>query len=82
MSRTALLVIDAQESFRHRPYFRTDGLDEYLHHQQALIDGAQQAGLPVLQVFHLDDTGPFAADSGLVRTLEPLRIRPDAGQYL
>jgi hypothetical protein len=35
MSRAnaALIVIDAQESFRHRPYFRADHLAPYLERQ-------------------------------------------------
>lgn len=75
---TALLVIDAQESFRHRPYFRADGLPAYLDRQQALIDGARTAGIPVVQIFHVEDDGPFAEASGFVTTLAPLVVSPDA----
>ena len=62
----ALIVIDAQESFRHRPYFRADRLDAYLERQQALIDGAKRIGVPVVQVFHVEETGAFAESSGFV----------------
>lgn len=48
---TALLVVDAQESLRHHPYFREADLTPYLARQQALIDGAQALGLPVVQIF-------------------------------
>ena len=75
---TALLVIDAQESFRHRPYFREDDLAVYLQRQQALIDGAQAAGIPVVQIFHVEDRGAFSEASGFVMPLTPLRIAPDA----
>lgn len=75
---TALLVVDAQESFRHRAYFRDQELPPYLERQQALIDGAQAAGIPVVQIFHVDETGPFSEASGFVKTLAPLRIEPDA----
>lgn len=78
MTGTALLVIDAQDSFRHRPYFREDDLPAYLERQQALIDGAAARGLPVLQVFHVEEQGPFSEASGHVRTLAPLRLAPDA----
>lgn len=78
MSRAALVVIDAQESFRQRPYFREDELARYIERQQALIDGAVAAGIPVVQVFHVEDDGAFSEASGLVRTLEPLRIEPTA----
>lgn len=78
MSATALLVIDAQESFRHRPYWDDADLDRYLDRQQALIDGAAAAGIPVLQVFHVEEAGAFSIASGHVRTLAPLRIAPAA----
>lgn len=74
---TALLVIDAQESFRHRPYFQEEALTPYLAHQQALIDGARQAGIPVLQILHVEPEGAFSEASGFVRTLEPLALSPD-----
>ena len=76
-ANTALLVIDAQESFRHRPYFREEGLPAYIERQQALIDGAAAAGVPIVQIFHVEDTGPFSEASGLVTALAPLRIKPD-----
>ena len=78
MSAAVLLVIDAQDSFRHRPDFSATGLPAYLARQQALIDGAAQAGLPVAQVFHVEEDGPFSEASGSVKTLAPLRIVPDA----
>lgn len=74
----ALIVIDAQESFRHRPYFTSDGLDAYIERQQALIDGAKAAQIPVVQIYHVEDAGPFAEASGHVVPLTPLRIEPDA----
>ena len=74
----ALVVIDAQESFRHRPYFRADGLEAYLGRQQALVDGAKRIGIPVVQVFHIEESGAFAESSGFVTTLAPLQIAPDA----
>lgn len=75
---TALLVIDAQESFRHRSYFRDEELQPYLERQQALIDGAKAAGVPVVQIFHVEEAGVFSEASGFVTPLAPLRIEPDA----
>lgn len=77
-SNTALLVIDAQESFRHAPYFEESALPAYLVAQQRLIDGAQAAGIPVIQIFHVDGDRAFAEDSGFIRTLEGLEIQPTA----
>jgi nicotinamidase-related amidase len=76
--RTALIVVDVQESFRHRPYFEETGLATFLDRSQALIDDAERAGIPVVQIFHVEEDGPFAEASGQVRTLEPLRIAPAA----
>jgi len=76
-SQTALLVIDVQESFRHAPYFEESGLAAYLEKQQALIDGAKAAGIPVVQIFHVDGDRAFAKESGYIRALEGVRISPD-----
>jgi len=71
---TCLLVIDAQASFAHRPYFQPGGLAAYLAAQNALISGAVARGWPIVRVFHHEPGGdannPFALASGLVRPLE------------
>lgn len=43
----ALVVIDVQVSFRHRPYYRSDDVPSYLERLQRLIEGAQRSGIPV-----------------------------------
>jgi nicotinamidase-related amidase len=78
MSDVALLVIDVQESFRHRPFWDDADVPRFTGRLQALIDGAAARGIPVLQVFHLAESGPFSPDSGHVRTLEPIVIAPAA----
>ena len=78
MSDVALLVIDVQESFRHRPFWIDAGIRRFTERLQALIDGAVARGIPVLQVFHLAETGPFSLESGRVRTLDPIVIAPSA----
>nr|WP_294508006.1 isochorismatase family protein [uncultured Rhodopila sp.] len=78
MSETALLVIDAQESFRHMPYWTDIDLAPFADRLQALADGARQLDIRVAQVFHVREGSPFAPDSGLVTTLSPLRLQPDA----
>jgi nicotinamidase-related amidase len=78
MSGTALLVIDAQQSFRHRDYWDESGAIAYLAAQQRLIDGCASAGIPVLQIFHVEPDGVFAEASGHVRTMEPLSYEPTA----
>lgn len=78
LSDTALVVVDAQESFRQRPYWREDGAAVYIERQQSLIDGAKAAGIAVLQIFHVEPEGPFSEASGFVTALASLRIEPDA----
>ncbi|MGH7748385.1 MAG: cysteine hydrolase family protein [Candidatus Dormibacteria bacterium] len=80
--KQALIVIDVQESFRHRPYFRAEELPAFLRNVQSLIDRAGQHGIPVVQVFHRepgsDPGNPFTAASGLVRAMPELSLRPAA----
>ncbi|MDM0012710.1 isochorismatase family protein [Variovorax sp. J22P168] len=74
--KSCLIVIDAQESFRHRPYFDDRLANDYLAAQNALIDGFAAAGAPIVRVFHVDGPtvagNPFAVESGHVRPIEGL----------
>ena len=80
--KQALLVIDVQESFRHRPYWRGDELPTFLKNVQALVDQASARAIPIAQVFHQelaeDPADPFSGASGLVRPMPELALRPDA----
>ena len=73
---TALIFIDVQESFRHRPYWNEAELPAYLERSNALLQGAQAAGIPIVRILHND--GPetadnaFALKSGHVRPLDGL----------
>lgn len=75
---TALLVIDAQESFRHRDYWSDADAPAFFDRLQALADGAKARGIPIVQVFHVEEEGAFSLASGHVRTLAPLAIAADA----
>jgi nicotinamidase-related amidase len=71
---TALLLIDVQQSFKHRPYWSENDLPDFLRATNALIAGCSAQGIPIVRVFHTD--GPNVADnafapaSGLVRPLD------------
>src|ERR1700722_10294179 len=82
LMKQALLVIDVQESFRHRPYWRGDELPAFLKNVQALIDQARARAIPIAQVFHQelshDPTDPFSGASGLVRPMPELSLQADA----
>jgi len=83
--KTALLVIDVQESFRTRPYWQAEELPAFLANTQALIDGCRERSIPVLQVFHQepgeDVRNPFHPASGLVRAMPELKLNADAVFY-
>ena len=74
--QTCLIVIDAQESFRHRQDYRQEAMDAYLAAQNALIQGCVQRGIPVVRVLHVETpdlpANPFARSSGHVRPLDGL----------
>lgn len=79
--RTALLIIDAQQSFEHRPYWSQSDAPAFLDRLQALADGARARHIPVAQIFHVEESGTFSLESGYVKTLPALSIAPDVIFY-
>lgn len=75
-SNRALLVIDVQESFRHRPYFRSDELPQFFANLQKLCDGTTAQGIPIIQVLHVEDEGAFSEASGYVRPMQEIIYQP------
>jgi nicotinamidase-related amidase len=80
-SGTALLVIDAQQSFEHRPYWNPSDAPVFLDRLQWLVDGAKIRQIPVAQIFHVEESGAFSLESGYVKTLASLSIAPDVTFY-
>jgi len=74
--KSCLVLIDIQESFRHRPYFTGRDVPAFLAAQNALVEACKQHGVPMVRIFHVD--GPktaqnaFALESGHVRPLDGL----------
>lgn len=77
MSRTALINIDTQQSFEHRPFWQVADLPAFQASLLALISGCQQRDVPVVDIFHVDDQGPFSLESGFVKPMSFLRHQPD-----
>jgi nicotinamidase-related amidase len=77
VSDTALVVMDVQESFRQRPYWTDLGAAQFFDRLQALIDGAKKNGIPIVQMFHVEEDGVFSLASGYVKTLDEILIVPD-----
>jgi nicotinamidase-related amidase len=84
--KTCLIVIDVQESFRHRPYFVAHAADAYLSVQNALIAGCAERGIPIVRVLHTDGPAhadnPFALESGHVVPMRGLREFTPAASFL
>lgn len=83
---TCLLLIDAQESFRHRPFWTESDLPDYLSAQNALIAGCRARGVPVARIFHTGgepvDSNPFALESGHIRPLAGLADFAEDARFL
>jgi nicotinamidase-related amidase len=75
--QTALLVIDVQQSFEHRPYWDPSAAPAFLDRLQSLVDGAKARQIPVAQIFHVEESGAFSLESGFVKTMASLSIAPD-----
>lgn len=80
-SRTALLVVDVQQSFEHRPYWDASEAPAFLDRVQALVDGANARRIPVVRIFHVEESGAFSLESGLVKSMTALSIAPDVTFY-
>jgi nicotinamidase-related amidase len=74
---TALVVIDVQQSFRHRPYFRPDELPAFFDSLQRLVEGARRRGWAVVRVLHVEGTGAFSEASGLVTPMPEVSYEAD-----
>ncbi|HEY2465328.1 MAG TPA: isochorismatase family protein [Steroidobacteraceae bacterium] len=79
--RTALLVIDAQQSFEHRPYWSPSDAPVFHDRLQYLVAGATARQIPIAQIFHVEESGAFSLESGFVKTMDSLSIAPDVTFY-
>ena len=84
--KNCLFVIDAQQSFRHRPYSSERDMPAYLAAQNALIAGCAARGVSVVRVLHVDGPkskdNPFAVESGHVVPLEGLADFTPAAAFI
>ncbi|RPH28805.1 isochorismatase family protein [Buttiauxella warmboldiae] len=77
MSRSALINIDTQQSFFQRDYWQEADFPAFQQAISALISGCQDLKIPVVDIFHVDDSGPFALESGYVKPMPFLQHRAD-----
>lgn len=75
--KTALLVIDIQESFRQRAVWAQGSNPDIVEDANRLVDYAREAGHEVIWILHTQsDGGPFDPDSGFVELQEGLAPKP------
>lgn len=69
MKNTALLVVDVQESFEHRPYWSDQELPEFRSALGDLIAGCVAQNVPIVRILHVEPGGDFSLESGWVKPM-------------
>jgi nicotinamidase-related amidase len=75
---TALLVVDAQESFKARgtAFWESRGPKDFEQHIKALVSGFREAGYPIYLILHTDGDPGFSTDSEFFRVMDFLDYQP------
>ena len=76
LSQSALLVIDAQDSFKVDPKWERRNNRNFERNVAALIDAHRAAGRPVIFVLHTDPDPGFERDSVHLRLMDFIRVNP------
>jgi nicotinamidase-related amidase len=76
LHQSALLVIDAQQSFVVRPQWARRANPAFEANVAALVDSYRAAKLPIFYFLHTDGDAEFALDSPHLRLMEFLSPRP------
>jgi len=85
MSKTALLVIDVQDSFPQRDYWSPTDFPAYANNQTRLIQHARNSEWQVVYVLHNESKGVFSPESGFVRPmsfLDPKANEPTFNKHV
>jgi nicotinamidase-related amidase len=77
ISQSALLVIDAQDSFKVGPRWARRNNPAFQENVSALVEAYRAAHLPVIFFLHTDSDEAFAKDSPSFKLMEFLRPRND-----
>lgn len=73
MTDSALLIIDVQESFKHRPYWSEQDFPVFQVKLLQLIEVARKQGWQVVYILHEEQTGAFSQASGFVHLMDFLQ---------
>ena len=82
MADTALLVIDVQESFKHRPYWNEQDFPSFQTKLLKLIETAHQQNWQVVYILHEEETGAFSQASGFVQLMDFLQPTTDEPTFI
>jgi nicotinamidase-related amidase len=74
---SALLVIDAQESFKARPSWERRNNPDFERNVSTLIDAYRAASLPVIYFLHTDPDPYFEPDSPYIKLMDFIKRRTD-----
>jgi nicotinamidase-related amidase len=77
IERSALLVIDVQDSFKAGPRWERRSSPKFEAHVDRLVQSYRAAGLPVIFVLHTDPDDGFATDSPYFKLMDFLVRRED-----
>ena len=77
IERSALLVVDAQESFKLGPRWPRRSNHAFERNVDALIAAWRKASLPVVFILHTDDDPGFRRDSPELRLMDFIQRRDD-----
>ena len=75
--KSALIVIDVQQSFPQMPFWTEDDVPDFQSALLRLEAGCRARGVPVVHIFHVGQSGPFTLESGFVKPLDWLPGVPD-----
>ena len=78
MTRSALLNIDTQCSFFQRDFWEDSHFADFSRNMNTLISGCTERQIPVVDIFHVDESGPFSIKSGFVTPMPFLTHKPAA----
>jgi nicotinamidase-related amidase len=76
LSESALLVVDAQDSFKVDPKWERRNNRSFERNVGALIDAHRAAGLPVIFFLHTDGDPGFERDSEYLRLMDFIAVKP------
>jgi nicotinamidase-related amidase len=77
ITQSALLVIDAQDSFKTTPRWERRNNLAFETNVGTLIEAYRAAGLPVVFFLHTDGDEGFATDSPLFKLMDFIKPRPE-----